>query len=86
MNKSGKLASHVLISNNARFPCRPSKFRCGLSRYLKRSVMESRFLPSSLLSGRIYNTVVSVMYMYYMRIMTQPATCLEIIIIGITDE
>jgi hypothetical protein len=40
--------------------CRHSKCRRELSHYLKRFMMESRFLPSSVFAAKIYITVVSI--------------------------
>ena len=61
MKKSVKLACHVVnsrIQTSLLVLCRRSKYRKELQRYLKRFMMESQFLPSFQISGRIYNSVV----------------------------
>ncbi len=49
-----------MLPISVRYLCRNSKRRADLSRYFKWFIMESRFLPSSQISGRMYNTVVSI--------------------------
>jgi hypothetical protein len=51
----------LLIS--VRYICRNTKCRADFSRYLKRFIMDSRFLPSSQISGKMYNSVVSNKFM-----------------------
>ncbi len=51
MEKSGKLAFHMAIQISLLLLCRHSKYRKDLSRYLKRFITESWFLPSSQISG-----------------------------------
>jgi len=59
MKKSLKLAGHMVISNIAIGLCRNSKYHNEVLRYLKIFMMVSRSLPSSQISGSMYNTVVS---------------------------
>ncbi len=73
MKKSVKLACHVVNSNIAMVLCRRFKYRQELQRYLKRFLMESRFLPSFQISGRMYNAVVSIK-MYDVKRVSQPDT------------
>ncbi len=48
-----------------RYLCRNTKCRVDFSCYLKRFIMDSRFLPSSRISGKIYNSVVSNKFMMW---------------------
>ncbi len=48
-----------MLPISVKYLCRNTKCRADFSRYLKRFMMDSRFLPSSQTSGRMYNTVVS---------------------------
>ncbi len=43
-----------------RYLCRNIKFWADFSRYLKRFIMDSRYLPSSQISGKMYNSVVEI--------------------------
>jgi hypothetical protein len=45
---------------SVRYLCGKTKRRRDLSRRLKQFMMEYRFLPSSLLAARIYNTDISI--------------------------
>ena len=49
----------AMLQISVRCLCRNTKCRADFSRYLKRFIMDSRFLPSSQISGKIYNSVVS---------------------------
>jgi hypothetical protein len=60
MNKSGSLACHVNHSNDGINFFSADTNIAGICHWLNRYIIESRFLPSSLLVAKIYNTVVSV--------------------------
>jgi hypothetical protein len=59
MKKSVKLACHVVNSNIAIGSLPTLQISVGFLRYLKTFMMVSRSLPSSQISGRMYNTVVA---------------------------
>jgi hypothetical protein len=54
-----------MLPISVKYLCRSSKCRADLWRYLKRFMKESRLLPSSQISGRMYNTVVSIKCMMW---------------------
>jgi hypothetical protein len=60
MKKSGKLACHVVNSNIAFGSLPTLQISLGIVALFERFMMESRFVPSFQISGRLYNTVVSI--------------------------
>jgi hypothetical protein len=65
MKKSVKLACHVVNSNIAISSLPTLQISLVIvALFEKRFMMVSLFLPSSQISGRIYNTVVSINYVY----------------------
>jgi hypothetical protein len=73
MKKSGKLTSIVLISNIAINFLPTVQISFGIVALLKRIMLESRFLPSSQISGVMYNTIVSIEF-YDVKSVSQPDT------------
>jgi hypothetical protein len=73
----GNMQATCSIQTTLFILCRQSIHRSDLSRYLKRFMMEgpggANFLPSSLLSAKMYNTDVSVKG-YYVSTVSQPDT------------
>jgi hypothetical protein len=53
----------AMIPISVMYICRNNKCWADFSRYLKRFIMDSRFLPSSQISGKMYNSVVSNKFM-----------------------
>jgi hypothetical protein len=53
----------AMLQISVRYLCQNTKCRVDFSRYLKRFIMDSRILPSSQISGKIYNSVVSNKFM-----------------------
>ena len=55
----------AMLQISVRYLCRNTKCRVDFSRYLKRFIMDSRILPSSQISVKIYNSVVSNKFMMW---------------------
>jgi hypothetical protein len=53
----------AILPISVRYLCRSTKCRADFSRYLKRFIMDSLFLLSSQISGKLYNSVVSNKFM-----------------------
>jgi hypothetical protein len=64
----------AVLSISVKYLCRNSKHRADFSRYLKRFMIESRLLPSSQISGRMNNTVVSIKCTCDVKNASQPDT------------
>jgi hypothetical protein len=58
--KSGKLVCHVVNSNIAIDTFPTLQISVGLRALFEKFMMETRFLPSSQITGRMYNTDVSI--------------------------
>ncbi len=67
MKKSGKVACHVVNSNIAIGSLPTLQISVGMLRYFlfEKIIMMFRFLPSFQISGRMYNTVVSIKCMMW---------------------
>jgi hypothetical protein len=50
----------AMLPISVRYLCRNTKCQADFSRYLKRFIMDSRFLPISQISGKIFNSVVQI--------------------------
>jgi len=60
MKKSGKLACHMVNSNIAIGSLPTLHISIGIVALFEKIYYEARFLPSSQILGRMYNTVVSI--------------------------
>ena len=93
MKKSRKLALHATwwIQTSVLVLWRHSTYREEMSRYLKRFITLSRFLPLSQILGRMYNTDVSIKCMMWKACRRSPSLlennyCLQIVQTGFAEQ
>jgi hypothetical protein len=64
----------AMLPISVRYLCRNIKRWANFSRYLKRFILDSRFLPSSQISEKMYNSVVSNKFMMW-KLCRSPTLC-----------